>query len=161
MAYLEEGAEKKAAEIEPVSLQDIPLPDIIIEDLCIRDEKGMRLDHIRQFQTVVLQVKTRRPGPPLKGHLGFGLERPDGQLVFGATTKKSGMNPFEFTGKQALELVIPSIPLLGGSYRVRAVVSDQYTLRAIHEAKTEPFPIISDHPEFGMFTMVHHWRVPE
>ena len=161
MAYLEQGAVGNPADGALRSEPDTDPPEVMIDGLCIRDGDEKPLDQVKQFQTLVVQVRTRRRGPPLKGHLGVGLERPDGQLVFGATTKNSGMKPFEFVDEQVFELVIPSIPFFGGSYRVRALVGDQHTLRAIDESRSDPFLIVSEHPEFGMFWMEHHWRIPK
>ena len=161
LGYLEEGSGKDDTAIDPAPLESSSLPDIILEDLRLLDDKGRSLERIEQFQPVVFQVRTRRIGPPLKGHLGVGLERPDGQLVFGTTTKISGLKPVEFTGEQVMELVIPSIPILGGSYRAKAVVTDQHTLRAIHELSSAPFLIQSDHPEMGILWMKHYWRFPK
>jgi hypothetical protein len=83
--------------VDEALIESSSLPDIMIEDLRLLDDKGRPLERIEQFQPVVFQVRTRRIGPPLKGHLGVGLERPDGQLVFGTTTKISGLKPVEFT----------------------------------------------------------------
>jgi len=159
MAYLEEEAEKNDAAIDPQTLTNSSLPEIIIEDLRITDAGGRSLEHIEQFQTVVLQVRTL--GPPMKGHLSIGFERPDGRQIFGTTTKISGFEPVEFAGVQVIELVIPSIPILGGSYQVRAMVGDQHALKPIHKLSSAPFLINSDHPEIGMLWMKHHWRFPK
>jgi hypothetical protein len=93
--------------------------------------------------------------------LSVGFERPDGQVVFGTTTKISGLKPVEFAGEQVVELVIPSIPLVGGSYRVKAIVSNQHALRPIHKLSSAPFLVESDHPEIGMLWIEHHWRFSE
>ena len=160
LGYLEEGSKKDDTAIDPAPLESSSLPDIMIEDLRLLDDKGRPLERIEQFQPVVFQVRTRRIGPPLKGHLGVGLVRPDGQLIFLASTRSFGLEPVEFFGEKVIELVIPSIPLVGGSYRAKAVVTDQHTFRVIHELDTAPYLVESDHPEFGMFWMEHQWRFP-
>ena len=161
LAYLDERAGKDDAVIDPASLESSSLPDIMIEDIRLLDDKGRPLEYVKQFQPVVFQIRTRCTGSPLKGHLSIGFERPDGQVVFGTTTKISGLKPVEFVGEQVMELVIPSIPLVGGSYRVKAIVGDQHALRPIHELSSVPFQIESDHPEIGMLWIEHHWRFLE
>ncbi len=161
LADLEGGAEKNDAPTEAEPRTSPALPEVIIEDVRIADHEGRPLEHIEQFQTVVFQVRTRRVGPPLKGHLSIGFEQTDGRQIFGTTTKISGLEPVEFAGEQVIELVIPSIPILGGSYRARAVVGDEHALRPIHELSSAPFLINSDHPEIGMLWIDHHWRFPE
>jgi ABC-type polysaccharide/polyol phosphate transport system ATPase subunit len=161
LAYLDERAEKDDAAIDPDPVESSSPPDITIEDIRLLDDKGGLLEHVKQFQPVVFQVRTRCIGPPLKGHLSILFERTDGQVVFGTTTKISGLKPVEFAGDQVMELVIPSIPLVGGSYRAKAIVGDQHALRLIHELSDAPFLVESDHPEIGMLWIEHHWRFPE
>jgi ABC-type polysaccharide/polyol phosphate transport system ATPase subunit len=161
LAYLDGKAGKDDAAIDLAPSESSSPPDIMIEDMRLLDDKGGLLEYVKQFQPVVFQIRTRRIGPPLKGHLSVGFERPDGQVVFGTTTKISGLKPVEFAGEQVMELVIPSIPLVGGSYRVKAIVGDQHALRPIHKLSSAPFLVESDHPEIGMLWIEHHWRFSE
>jgi hypothetical protein len=161
LAYLEEKTGKDDAAIDPVPAESSSPPEIMIEDIRLLDDKGGLLEHVKQFKPVVFQIRTRCTGPPLKGHLSILFERPDGQVVFGTTTKISGLKPVEFAGEQVMELVIPSIPLVGGSYRAKVIVGDQHALRLIHELSSALFQIESDHPEIGMLWIEHHWRFPE
>lgn len=161
LAYMEGQARKDDTVSASASPEGSALPDVMIQDLCLLDDSGRPLQQVRQFQTVVIRVKTRCIGQPLPGHLGVGLEREDGQIIFATTTKNSGLKAFDFSGEQVMELVIPSFPLLRGSYRLRAVVADVHTLRSIHEASGAPFRVDSDHPEFGVFWIEHLWRFPD
>ena len=160
LAYLKMSDQKDDDETVVVSAESSSAPQIIIEDMCILDDKGNPLEHIEQFKTLVFQVRTRRMGLPLKGHVSIGIEQLDGQPVFGTTTKISGHKPVEFAGEQVVELVIPSIPILGGSYRARAIVGDEHALRPIHELSSAPFLIGSDRPEIGTLWIEHHWQFP-
>ena len=160
-AYLDGGAETDDG-TTGLSPADTPyLPEVMIEDVRLLDEKGETLEQVRQFQTVIIHVKTRRTGPPLKGHLAVALGQPDGQQIFETSTKISGLEPLEFAGEQVTELVIPSIPILGGRYQAKAKIGDEHALRAIDMLKSAPFLIESDHPELGIIWMKHYWRPPE
>lgn len=135
-------------------------PEVIIEEVCVLDEKKRPLHHIKQFDTVVIQVKTRRSGPPFKGHMAIGIGQADTEPLFETTTKISGVKPIEFVGEQITELLIPSIPI-GGNYRAKVRVGDEYAIRKIYEMRSKPFLIESDRPEIGTVWMEHHWRRPE
>jgi hypothetical protein len=161
LAYLDGGAETDDGTTGSSPADTPYLPEVMIEDVRLLDEEGRTLERVKQFQTVIIQVKTRRTGPPLKGHLAVGLGQPDGQQIFETTTKISGLGPVEFAGEQVTELVFPSIPILGGHYQARAKVGDEHALRAIDELKSAPFLIESDHPELGIMWMQHYWRPPE
>jgi len=158
-AYLEENVED-GAEIEPAVDAGPAGPEIVINDVSVLDEKRRPIEYVEQFQTVVLQVKTRCIGPPIKGHLGLGFGSSEEQQVFETTTKISGAGPIEFSGEQITELILPSLPIVGGRYRARAVVGDENGLRLIDKMSSEPFLIKSDRPEMGMFWLDHHWRLP-
>ena len=161
LAYLEGGDGEDEAAIDPVTQASSSGPEIIIKNVSVLDDTGKLLEHVEQFQTIVLRVRTRRIGPPLKGHLSIGLEQPDGRVIFETTTKISGLKHFEFVGEQVIELAIPSIPIVGGRYRAKAKVGDEHALRLIDELSSKPFVIESARPEIGMVWVEHYWRFPD
>jgi lipopolysaccharide transport system ATP-binding protein len=161
LTYMNEGDGRENTEIDATPPESSSLPDVLIEEMRLLDDKGKQVDRVEQFKPVVFQVKTRRIGRPIRGHLSIGFERTDGQRVFATTTKVSGLGPVEFTGEQIIELVIPSIPVVGGKYRAKARIGDEHAIRVIHELASEPFLIESDRPEIGLVWMKHHWRFPE
>ncbi|MGM0427354.1 MAG: polysaccharide ABC transporter ATP-binding protein [Thermodesulfobacteriota bacterium] len=159
LAYLEGNGEDRGTEARDYS-EGSHAPEVTIEAVDIVDENRKPLHRVRQFQTLVIRVKTRRTGPPLKGHLAVGIGRPDTDPIFETTTKISGINSIEFAGEQVTELVIPAIPVQGGNYRARAKVGDEFALRPFYEMSSEPFLIQSDRPEIGMLWLEHHWQFP-
>jgi lipopolysaccharide transport system ATP-binding protein len=158
LAYLEEDV--PASVTTPPAPAKSQMPDILIEAVRLLDEEKKTMTHIRQFQTITVQVKTRRVGQPIKGHLAVGFGFSDDDQVFETTTKMSGLDPILFSGEQTIELVIPSIPILGGNYLVRIRVGDEHAMREIDRMTHGPFVIESDHPEIGMMWMPHSWNVP-
>ncbi len=161
LAYIQGEDEKENIEIDAALPESSCLPEVMIENIRLVDDKGRQLKSIKQFQTVVVQIRTMCLGLPVKAHLAVGFDQSDGKNVFGTTTKICGLKPFEFSGKQTIELVIPSIPILGGVYRAIVFVGDEHALRPIHKLGSAPFMIDSKHPEFGMLWMKHYWRFPE
>ncbi|MDZ7698203.1 MAG: ABC transporter ATP-binding protein [Deltaproteobacteria bacterium] len=159
LAYLETDAHGKSAGRD---CSDRPYhSEITIESVSILDENRRPLCDIDQFQNVIIQIKTQRNGHPLKGHLAVSIGQSEDQPIFETTTKICGMEPIEFLGDRITELFIPSIPIQGGKYRVRAKVGDEFALRSIDEMRSEPFLIKSNRPEIGMLWMEHHWRLTE
>jgi ABC-type polysaccharide/polyol phosphate transport system ATPase subunit len=161
LAYLEEKGGLQDTLPETALAEQSALPDVLIEELSVLDDAGIPAYRFEQFQPLLLRVRTRRTGPPFPGHLGVGLLRPDGQQVFGAVTKNSGRKPIVFSGNQTTELLLPSVTLLGGSFRAKAVVTDEHAIRVIHELSTPPFLIESEHAELGLVWIEHRWRFPE
>jgi lipopolysaccharide transport system ATP-binding protein len=158
LAYLEEGA---PAPVDTPPAPAVPqMPDILIEEVRLLDDEKKSTTHIHQFQTITVQVKTRRVGKPILGHMAIGFGFSDTTQVFETTTKMSGLDPIVFSGKQTIEFVIPSIPILGGNYRVRVRVGDEHAIREIDRMTHGPFLIESDHPEMGRVWIPHSWNVP-
>jgi ABC-type polysaccharide/polyol phosphate transport system ATPase subunit len=139
---------------------DSAVPEITIEALCLMDENGLPIEHFRQFNRVVVQVKTLRAGLPLRGHLSVGIFYENGKRVFETTTKLAGTKSILFEGKQVTELVIPQIPITGGKYLVHVRLGDEHALRVIDELKSPPFLIESENPEMGTVWVEHFWKVP-
>lgn len=160
LAHLEEENEGDGDATPPPYSGSSPLPEIIIEDVRILDDERRPIHSLPQFETLVIRVKTRRSGPPFKGHMAIGIGPSSyAEPLFETTTKISGVKPIEFAGEQVTELVIPSIPI-EGKYRAKVRVGDEYALRKIYEMQSRPFMIESDRPEIGSLWMEHHWRFP-
>ena len=140
---------------------NLNIPDILIEDVRLKNGKGEEIDMIQQFESVIIEVRTKRPGPPIRGHLAVGFGFTNGKQVFETTTKMSGLAPILFCGTQITELSVPSIPILGGNYVIRARLGDEHALRTIDQMSVGPFVISSDHPEIGITWMAHSWKTPE
>jgi len=158
-SYLEEDVSPVPVD-GPSAPAGSQMPDIMIEGVCLLNEKKESVAHLHQFETVIVQVKTRRVGAPMKGHLAISLGFTDGTPVFETTSKMSGLAPILFSGEQTIKMVIPSIPILGGNYRVRVRVGDEHAIREIHEMNYGPFVIESEHSDMGMIWMPHSWNVP-
>lgn len=92
------------------------------------------------------------------GHLAVSIEKSDGQMLFGTTTKSQGLPPIRFSGEKQAELFIPSFPFIKGSCRAKALIADENALRVIDERYSDPLLIESEHPEFGMVWMDHQWK---
>lgn len=157
-AYLENDPE--TASSAPAAPAESQMPDILIEEVRLLDKENESMVHIHQFEAIVVQVKTRRLGEPVKGHLAIGFGFSNGTQIFETTTKMSGLAPILFSGEQIIELTIPSIPILGGNYVVRVRVGDEHALRTVHQMRHGPIVIESEHPEMGMTWIPHVWNVP-
>jgi ABC-type polysaccharide/polyol phosphate transport system ATPase subunit len=161
MAYLEEKANGgKGGQGQTVE-KNAASPDVRIEEISLVGANGERVHRAVQFQPLILEVRTRRRGTPFIGNMAIVFEQTDGQLIFAATTKDSGLGPIRFFGDQTTRFVVPSMPLVGGRFIAKAMVGDEHTLRLIDQMKGEPFLVEGKRPELGMLWMEHHWQLPE
>jgi len=161
LSYLEsEQTEPKSSSLPPSKIVQSNLPEVMIDSITMMDINGNILKKVDLFQTIIIRIGTRCPNGPVKGHLGIGITKPDGQLVFGTTTKEAGLEAINFEKEQIFELEIPSFPLGAGVMRIRGLVADEHALRLIHEFTTESYAISSKNPEFGMLWIEHKWTLP-
>ena len=159
MAYLERDEQNPSPAKGPAAQYDPQPPDIMIESVSLLNQKRKPMERIHQFETIMVQIKTKRVGKPIKGHLAVGFGFSDGTEVFVTTTKLSGLDPILFFEKQIIELIIPSIPIMGRNYLVKVRVGDEYALRTIDQRTHTPVTIESEHPEIGMTWIPHSWNV--
>jgi len=161
MAHLEEKTNGSQGEQEQVSQQNAASPDVRISEISLLGSNGKRIQRAVQFQPLILEVRTLRTGPPLAGHMAITIEQIGGQVVFGATTKDSGLGPIRFFDEQTTRFVVPSMPLVGGRFVAKAMVGDEHTLRLIDQVKSTPFLVEGRRPELGMLWMEHRWHLPD
>ncbi|MFH0994564.1 MAG: ABC transporter ATP-binding protein [Pseudomonadota bacterium] len=156
LAYLE-NKQADSKPIEALQSNQTP-PDVVIEKMFLTDTAGNPLNKVDLFGAVVLKIMTTCHRTGFEGHLGVALKKPNEQLVFVTTTREAGLGPIRFQGKQVVELVIPSLPLVSGAYRFSAIITDPHVLHGVHDSVTELFHVDSSRPEFGSFWIEHQWR---
>ena len=135
-----------------------PMPEALIESVQFCNVENQQISFITQFQSLRIRISIRCTKDNFLGHLGIGLERSDGQIIFASTTKSQGLAPIRFSGEKQIELLFSSFPILKGSYRAKALIADEHSLRVVHECYSDPLMIESEHPEFGMLWMAHEWK---
>lgn len=162
LAYLEEKERPASREAEAAAAAAQAagaLPEVIVEEIrFVKPQTEEEVAFIRQFDPVEIQVLARSTNGDFLGHVGIGLERNDGQILFATTTKSQGIAPVRFSGRKEIRLALPAFPILKGSFRAKAVIADEHQLRVIDEKTSDPLMIESEHPEFGMMWMEHEWK---
>lgn len=158
LAYLEGPASPENGTDQPTSAQLDQLPEVLIEDVQFRGEVDQKLQYIKMSQPLTIHVRTRCTAGDFMGHMAIGIEKLDGNMLFGTTTKSRGLPPIRFSGMKEIELQIPFFPLVKGNCRAKALVADDNALRVIDERCSDPLLIESEHPEYGMVWMDHEWK---
>ncbi len=134
-------------------------PDIRIEDVSVLDDTGRTVSRITFLQSIRVRMKVKPLKESYVGHVGIGIEKMDGEMIFVATTKNSGLPPVCFRDNQTIDLILNDIKIIKGSYRMHAVVSDEHAMSIVDEFKSAPFGVYSDNPELGLFWIDHQWDV--
>lgn len=157
LAFLE--AKDTAANLKTHIPVSDTLPDVRIEDVSVLDEAGRPVTRITFMQSIRVRMTVKPLKEKYVGHVGIGLEKMDGEMIFVATTKNSGLPPVCFQGSQTIDLVLNDIKIIKGSYRMHAVISDVHAMSIVDEFKSAPFCVYSDNPELGLFWVDHQWCI--
>ena len=90
--------------------------------------------------------------------IAFGLSRADGTSVYGLASDMDGRRPEKIgDGRYAVEIVFADLPLLPGSYLVRAHAMDSEAMRLFCTLE-RGLIVRGESREFGMVRLAHTWR---
>jgi lipopolysaccharide transport system ATP-binding protein len=134
-------------------------PEVIIDDVAVLDINGHPITRVNFLETIRICLKARSVNGKYIGHIGIGIEKVGGEMVFVATTKNSGQPPVCFGEKVMIHLILNDIKIIKGSYRIHAVISDEHAISVINEFKSASFSVESRHPELGLFWIDHQWEI--
>lgn len=92
--------------------------------------------------------------------VGIGIVRVDGTPVYGAVSDADGFTPHPVgEGRFGFEIEFPDLPLLPGSYEVRAHAMDPEGLRLFDRLSRE-FAVRGETRELGFCRLAHAWHAP-
>ncbi|VEN73019.1 ABC transporter ATP-binding protein [Candidatus Desulfarcum epimagneticum] len=162
IAFMEEK-EKKALEKKP---PDTPMekqtPEVIVEKVIVTDKHGNPLETVNHKDTIVIEIHTRRQGEPIEGHLGVGVRKENETgWFFLHSAKHAGHSPFVFSGSQAVKVVMPSFPIMSGSYKAIGFSADSQATIVFDQAESKKFVVHSERPELGVVWIEHEWKLTD
>ena len=136
-------------------------PEVKITNVIITDStQSQALQNLTTFENILITIHTKtKDNLQIIGYLGVIIDKPDGQIIFVASTKHNNLPPQTFVETQQWQLKIPKFCLVSGNYRFRIVIADESVLRFIDEYHTQSYTVISEYPEFGLLWMDHQWLI--
>lgn len=134
-------------------------PEVIITEIQLTDKQNRFIDHIRQFQKLYIQVRTKQIGKLVHGHVVVQLKSEQETAFFGSLSKDHLDNAIVFEGEKTIGMVISSFPLQSGRYKFHAIITDEHALQIIHEYATDSYTVTSEHPEYGLIHFDHYWNI--
>lgn len=133
-------------------------PEVMISNIKLLNDKNEELLFIQQFQEVRIEIDLKQVLTPMYGHLAAIIENEDGKNIFSTVSTQTFEKPLWCADFMKCKLILPSIPLQSGRYKVHAILSDEHALQIVHEYSTELYTVVSTNPEYGMFYIDHHWK---
>jgi lipopolysaccharide transport system ATP-binding protein len=153
VAEFRRGHRDETARIRPVS-DAIHISDV---QLLRADGEASPLFHTGQPMTI--QVHYRAPQPVRAPHVAIDIHGVDGLYCAGINTRMDSCGLGTLEGEGRVELVIPKLNLLPGSYTISAGILDPQGLRPLDlHSHAYPFSVASERKDFGVVYLEHHWR---
>jgi lipopolysaccharide transport system ATP-binding protein len=131
-----------------------------IERLEFLDGSGHPLEVVRTGQEVMLRmrIRTAQHIDKYEGHIGIGIKRHDGEMMFGTTSKIDDLTFFRFQDGQELRIVFPHFPMLSGQYHFLVALGDEHALHPYDVQVTGNFVVESPRGELGVVSVDHRWE---
>ncbi|MGH8041696.1 MAG: ABC transporter ATP-binding protein [Rudaea sp.] len=105
--------------------------------------------------TIRVEVVSRSEREPV---IAFGLSRADGTSIYGISSDMDGQHPVRIGDNHyAIELSFASLPLLPGSYLLRAHAMDTEAMR-LFDTLERGVTVRGKSREFGMVRLTHVWN---
>ncbi len=105
--------------------------------------------------TIRVEVVSRSEREPV---IAFGLSRADGTSIYGISSDMDGQHPVRIADNHyAMELSFASLPLLPGSYLLRAHAMDTEAMR-LFDTLERGVTVRGESREFGMVRLAHNWN---
>lgn len=150
-AYLAYHERKSAPDERPV---DPAAGEYRLEFLEITGEKRLRVGDTLEVRGRLFSPDGRAPA------VVVGIVRADGTPVYGAVSDADEFTPVHVgNGAFAFQIEFPDLPLLPGSYEVRAHAMDPEGLRLFDRLSRE-FSVRGETREMGFCRLDHAWRAP-
>ncbi len=109
-------------------------------------------------EPLALDIAWEAEEPGLGFHVGVGINRIDGVEVASFGTHLDGLSPFTGARRQAVRLVLPSLPLVKGEFALYIFLLDEGGLHIYDQRLLDrAFAVESPTYEFGLIRAEHRW----
>ena len=147
-----------AATVERAS-HTAPAGPIWITKVELLDERSHAGNVFRTGHPARVRISYEASEPIERPQFAVDIHRADGVYCAGVNTRMSGLNFDVATGAGVVELTIPNLAVLPGSYLasvgiLRGSVMTPYDLHA----RAYPFSVMSDSRQFGVMHLEHGWQ---
>jgi homopolymeric O-antigen transport system ATP-binding protein len=132
---------------------------VTITDVKIMDKNGEETVMLKTLEPAIISFRIRCNGKSVKGHIAFGIERNDREVIFGTNTNYDGFQPISFEDGQIFKIRLKNMPVLFGKYNIVIIAGDEHALHSYDFSKSSTFSILNDRKELGMTYIEHEWII--
>ena len=107
---------------------------------------------------MTVQVAYRAAVPVDDAHIAIDIHNADGVYCAGINTRMDNRDLGTLQGDGRVELVMPKLCLLPGSYSISVGILDARGVPLDLQTRAYPFSVMSDRRDFGIVYLEHEWR---
>ncbi len=153
----EEDADE-AEERDPNEEERWGSQEVILREVTLRDSKGRQLVALGSQEPVVVDIAVSAREPQKDFVFGIGIYHADGTCVYGTNTEIESLTPDILDGDGRVQFVIPSLDLVGGTYRLDVAIHTRNGRAFDYRRGVLRFVVGSAHHETGVYRPPHEWR---
>jgi lipopolysaccharide transport system ATP-binding protein len=133
--------------------------DVWIRAVRLIDGRGEPAEMFRTGEAMTVRVSYEASGPLNRAHFGVDLHRADGVYCYGINTNMDGQDLGPLGERGAVELHLPFLSLLPGSYTLSVGIMDRDGIAPLDvQNHAHHFSVAWDGRAYGVVHMDHEWR---
>jgi ABC-type polysaccharide/polyol phosphate transport system ATPase subunit len=132
--------------------------EVVITEVVLRDPKGRQLVALGSQEPVVVDIAVSALEPQKDFVFGIGIFHTDGTCVYGTNTDIEAFRPDLLDGEGRVRFVIPSLDLVGGTYRLDVAVHTKNGRAFDYRRGVLRFIVGSTLHETGVYRPPHEWQ---
>lgn len=132
--------------------------EVVITEVVLRDAKGRQLVALGSQEPVVIDIAVSATEPQKDFVFGIGIFHADGTCVYGTNTDIESFRPDILDGEGRVRFVIPSLDLVGASYRLDVAVHTKNGRAFDYRRGVLRFVVGSSFHETGVYRPPHEWH---
>ena len=132
--------------------------EVILKRVALVDNDGHDLVALGAAAHVVIDMEIEVRVPQTDFVFGIGIYHADGTCVYGTNTDLEGFMADRLDGNGRVRFVVPSLDLVGGSYRIDAAVHSRNGRSFDYRRGVVRFVVGSRFHDTGVYRPSHEWR---
>jgi len=132
--------------------------EVVLTEVTLRDTKGRQLVALGSQEPVVIDMVVHANEPQKDFVFGIGIYHSDGTCVYGTNTDIEAFRGDILDGEGRVRVVIPSLDLVGGTYRLDVAVHTKNGRAFDYRRGALRFIVGSAHHETGVYRPPHEWQ---
>lgn len=132
--------------------------EVILKRVALTDDKGHELVALGAGNSVAVEIDVEVRVPQDDFVFGVGIYHADGTCVYGTNTDLEGLMPQRLEGSGRVRMLMPSLELVAGTYRIDAAVHTRNGRAFDYRRGALRFVVGARVHDIGVYRPKHSWK---